>query len=128
MKGPAPPKELLEYKLSSIPENPQCDAAESDREGSQQGGPLNSKRSSVQLQYEDSPVIKKNLFSKLSNGYNTGITRRMLPDSDLNPILKRIEDRVFAGTSRAFKIYKSFDVDKDGKWLPLHFIEIIAVN
>ena len=72
--------------------------------------------------YEDSPQlshIKRKLFPRIKNGYNTGFTTSSYQSPELTPILKRIEDKVFVGTQKAYTVYKSFDVDKDGNFVIL---------
>lgn len=35
-------------------------------------------------------------------------------DSNLAKILEKVDSRIFRQNDRAFKIYKDFDIDKDG--------------
>lgn len=114
--GPAPPSELIEY--NSEPKSGTKRSSSQEFEGaddSKLGESSAGNRAFTETnQIEKSPDLGKRFYSTLKNGYNTGLTSVMLPSPDLNPILKRIEDRVFVGTKKAFTIYKSFDVDQDG--------------
>lgn len=48
------------------------------------------------------------------NYYSTGLVGKAVKGS-LGKILTKIDETVFRSSERAFKLYKDFDVDKDGK-------------
>ena len=112
-KGPGPTSTLSEYYAEITPRMKITRTQSDEKEQSRTESP--TKRTETEaIDYVESPEIKRKLFPKIKNGYNTGFTSSSLPNSELHPILKRIEDKVFIGTKKAFTIYKSFDVDNDG--------------